>query len=200
MSTRNDKLGVFLFGEIRGRILALLCGKPDEKYFTREIARLVGTSAGTARRELESLFRLGLVNRSSKGNLVFYQWNIDHPTALEIRSLIAKTFGVYSLLTSALAPLAPRIRFAFVYGSFAQGDEDQRSDVDLLVVGTVTLEELLEQLAPVERAVGRSINPALYSVREYKTKLHDANHFLMSIQGRKKIFLLGNKDDFAKLG
>src|SRR5208283_5063108 len=117
-------VGDLLFGQTRGRVLALLCGHPDQTFFIRQIARETGASAGTVQRELENLFSCGLIVRSVSGRQVYHQANRNHPVFAEIHSLIAKTVGVFQWITSALAPLAPRISLAFVYGSMARGDEN----------------------------------------------------------------------------
>ncbi len=64
-------LGDLLFGQTRSRILALIFGMPDQSFFTRQIARQVGTSVGTVQRELETLSRVGLIELSSIGMQVF---------------------------------------------------------------------------------------------------------------------------------
>jgi hypothetical protein len=51
-----------------------------------------------------------------------------------------------------------------------------------MVVGSVTLDDALERLAPVERALLRPVNPTLYSHQESKAKLQADNHFLQAIQ------------------
>jgi predicted transcriptional regulator len=81
---------------------------PDEAFFTRQIARRVGTSAGTVQRELETLSQIGLIERSATGMQVFYQANRGHPAYAELHSLIAKTAGASHILRSALAPLAKK--------------------------------------------------------------------------------------------
>jgi uncharacterized protein len=192
MRTRADTLGDLLFGQTRGRILALLYGMPDQAFFTRQIARQVGTSVGTVQRELETLSQIGLIERSATGMQVFYQANRDHPAYAELRSLIAKTAGTFHLLRSALAPLVKKIAFAFVYGSMARGDENGASDVDLMVIGDVSLDEILTQLTPAERELGRAINPTVFSLKEFKSKLKEGNHFLRSVMRGKKVLLAGD--------
>jgi uncharacterized protein len=54
-----------------------------------------------------------------------------------------------------------------------------------MVVGSVTLDDVLERLAPVERALGRPVNPTVYSPEELKAKLQADNHFLKAIQKGK---------------
>jgi predicted nucleotidyltransferase len=200
MRTDSNTLGDLLFGQTRGRILALLYGMPDQAYFTRQIARQVGTSAGTVQRELETLSQIGLIERSATGMQVFYQANRNHPAYAELHSLVAKTAGAFHILRSALAPLAKKIAFAFVYGSMARGDENAGSDVDLMVIGDVSLDELLAQLTSAERDLGRSINPTVFSLKEFKSKMRDGNHFLKSVTRGKKVFIVGDEDELRKMG
>jgi uncharacterized protein len=200
MRTNSKSLGDLLFGQTRGRVLALLYGMPDQTFFVRQIAREVGTSVGSVQRELETLLEVGLLNRTTIGRQVFYQANSRHPAFADVRSLIAKTSGIFHQLRSALAPLASQITFALVYGSIARGDEDAGSDVDLMIVGNVTLDDVLAQLAPVENAIGRPINPTVYSLKEFKTRIKDGNHFLTSILHGKKMLLIGDEDELGKMG
>lgn len=188
-----------IFGQTRGRVLALLYGHPDRTFYIRQISRHIGTSVGTVQRELVTLSRFGLVVRSVSGRQVYYQANRDHPVFAELHSLIAKTVGVFQVLGSALAPLAKRLTWAFVYGSMARRDENAGSDVDLMIVGEVTLDEVLAQLAPVERAIGRPINPTLYTANEFRAKLESGNHFLRSVLRGEKVLLVGDLDELGKM-
>ncbi len=89
---------------------------------------------------------------------------------------------------------------AFVYGSLAREQETAQSDVDLLVVGKATLDEILSQLSTVEKNIGRPINPTAYSVAEFKSKLASGNHFLNAVLKGRKVFLLGDENDLRKVG
>lgn len=200
MGTNSKSLGDLLFGQTRGRVLALLYGMPDQTFFVRQIAREIGTSVGSVQRELETLSEVGLLNRTTIGRQVFYQANSHHPAFADVRSLIAKTSGIFHQLRSALATLASQIVFALVYGSIARGDEDAGSDVDLIIVGNVTLDDVLAQLTSVENAIGRPINPTVYSLKEFKAKVKDGNHFLTSVLHGKKVLLIGDEDEFRKMG
>jgi predicted nucleotidyltransferase len=200
MSTMTSNLGDLLFGQTRGRILALLYGHPDQSFYVREISRDIDTSVGAVQRELENLAQVGLVERSVSGRQVYYQANRRHPVFAEIRSLIAKTIGVFQLLRSALMPFEERVSLAFVYGSMARAEENAGSDVDLMIVGDVDLDEVLTQLAPVERAISRTINPTIYSADEFKSRLQGGNHFLRAVMRGEMVILLGDRDEFGKMG
>jgi len=199
MSTTTG-LADLLFGRTRGAVLALLYGRADQSFYTREIAREVDASVGAVQRELENLRKVGLILRKSVGSQVFYQANRDTPIFPEMRALINKTIGVFGVLRVTLRPLSKKIIAAFVYGSVAREQETAHSDVDLMVVGKATLEEVLSRLSTAEKGIGRSINPTVYSLAEFKSKLAAGNHFLNSVLRGKKVFLLGDEDELRKVG
>jgi len=193
-------LADLLFGRTRGAVLALLYGRADQSFYTRQIAREVNASVGAVQRELENLSKVGLILRKTTGSQVFYQVNRDTAIFPEMRALINKTIGIFGVLRSALRPLSKRIVAAFVYGSVAREEETAQSDVDLMVVGEATLDEVLSRLSTAEKGIGRSVNPTVYSVAEFKSKLAARNHFLTSVLKGEKVFLFGEEDDLRKVG
>jgi len=200
LNMRAYGLSDVLFGRGRGALLGLLYGHPDESFYYREITRrLSAFSVGTLQRELATLSRLGLLVRTAKGNQVHYRANVEHPAYSELRALVAKTIGHNAVLRSALTPLADRIKVAFVYGSVARGDEGAASDVDLMVVGEATLEEVVQHLGEAENALGRPINPTIYGVPEFRSKLTAGNHFLSAVMRGEKVFIIGDEDELGKL-
>jgi len=199
MST-SAGLADLLFGRTRGAVLALLYGRADQSFYTREIAREIDASVGAVQRELENLSKVGLILRKSVGSQVHYQANRETPIFPEMRALINKTIGVFGVLSSALRPLSKQIIAAFVYGSVAREQETAQSDVDLMVVGKATLDQVLSRVSTTEKAIGRSINPTVYSVAEFKSKLATENHFLTSVLKGQKVFLLGDEDELRKMG
>jgi len=199
MRTNTPSLENLLFGQTRGRILSTLFGSPDEAFFVRQIARSVDVSVGSVQRELKTLTEAGIILRTQTGNQVFYRANRGHPVYSELHALIAKTLGVFHLVSAALVPLADRIQFAFVYGSFARGEETAGSDVDLLIIGSLTLDDLLERLAPAELSLRRPINPSIYSLQEWIDKLRNGHHFLSAVQKGKSVFLIGDEHEFRQI-
>jgi uncharacterized protein len=199
MSTATS-LADLIFGRTRGAILALLYGRADQTFYTRQIAREVAASVGAVQRELENLTKVGLVIRTPLGSQVFYQANRDAPIFSEMHSLVNKTVGIFSMLRSALRPLSTQVAVAFVYGSVARQAETAQSDIDLMVVGKASIDDVISHLASVEKNTGRPINPTVYSVSEFKAKIADGNHFLRAVLKDPKVFLLGDEDELGKVG
>lgn len=199
LSTGLTSGGDLLFGQTRGRVLALLYGASEESFFIRQIARQVETSVGTVSRELNLLADAGLIKRSAVGSRVFCQANQEHPDFPELRALVAKTTGVFQLLKTALAPLSPRIKLAFVYGSVARGEDKAASDIDLMVIGAISLDDVLDAVGSLEKQLRRPVNPTIYSPKELKARRRSGNHFLQSLKDSKKMFLIGSEDEFRKV-
>ncbi len=65
---------VKLFGSIsRPRILALLLSHPNKSFYQREIMYETGLSLQAVQRELENLYRLGILRRREASGRVYYQ-------------------------------------------------------------------------------------------------------------------------------
>lgn len=199
MSTIHNGLSDVLFGQIRGEVLGLLYGQADKSFYVRQIARHVNASVGAVQRELEKLAEVDLITRASVGNQVFYKVNQSNPVFAEMRALVNKTVGIFNVLHSALEQLANRVTIAFVYGSVARQEEKADSDIDLMIIGNVELDDILGRLSNVETRLSRTVNPTVYSVHEFKKKLGEGNHFLNAVVGSDKVFLIGNADELRKM-
>ena len=200
MSTIHAQFaGRSLFGHTRSALLAMLYGHADQSFYVRQLVRAVGAGHGALQRELKNLTEMGLVLRRTQGNQVLYQANSQSPIFSEIKSLITKTVGVHDVIRSALASLGPEIQIAFVYGSVARQKEHANSDVDLMVLGDASFSEVVSALGPAQKALGREINPTVFPVSEFRSKLAARNHFSRSVMKEKRLFVLGTENDLTKL-
>jgi len=110
-----------------------------------------------------------------------------------------KTSGVHDVLREALTPLKKHIKVAFVYGSIATRKDRADSDVDLMVIGDAAFGEIVSRLSNAQKKLRREINPAVYPLGEFRSKLGSGNHFLKSVLQSKKLFILGNENDLREL-
>jgi len=188
-----------LFGKTRRAILALLFSHPDESFYMRQILRLAGIAPGAGQRELKWLSGVGIIQRTVSGNQVYYQANSECPIFQELKSMVIKTVGIGDVLRSILAPLAERIQIALLFGSFAEGRANKDSDIDLIVVGSVTFAEVAEKLTPAQKFLRREINPTVFSPSEFQNKLKKGHHFLLSVLKSNFYYLLGDEIELRRL-
>jgi predicted nucleotidyltransferase len=152
-----------------------------------------GTGLYAVQRELVRLEKAGLVIRTPRGNRVYYRANRSHPAFEDLKRVILKTIGLGDALRAALAPLADRVRVAFIYGSLARGEETAGSDIDLLLVGDLTLREASAVLGPAGRDLGREFNATVYPPEEFRTKAREGHHFISAVLKGEKIYLIGDE-------
>jgi predicted nucleotidyltransferase len=189
-----------LFGsKVRARALAWLVMHPDERYFVRQLTGIIGEDSTNLSRELAKLADIGLLTCRQEGRQKYYQVNRGSPVFEELRGLAVKTSGLADVLREALGPLGDRIRIAFLFGSFAEGRESARSDVDVAIIGSVSLAEVSKALGPAEKTLGREINPVVYPEDEFRKKVLAGHHFVTSIIKGKKIFLVGESEDLRRV-
>jgi predicted nucleotidyltransferase len=187
-----------LFGRTRGAVLSVLYGHVGESFYLRQLARLTGKSLGPVQREVRQLVDAGLVTRRIEATRTLYSANQESPVFAEIKSVITKTIGMHDVLNSALEELRRKINLAFVYGSVARSGETARSDVDLMVVGKVDFSTVLSKMANAQKALNREINPTVYSVKEFQSKLR--GNFLKNVLAEKKLFIIGDENVLRQLG
>ena len=188
-----------LFGAYRRQILALLLLRADENFHVREIGRLTGVPAGSLHRELKLLSDAGLLQRSVVGNQVRYQVDRACPLHEELAGIFRKTAGLADVLRDALAPIAGKIRLAFIFGSVAQGKERSNSDVDVLVVGAVSFAAVVAALSRAGERLRREVNPVVMTTAAFEAKLAKRDRFAARVAREPKIFLLGYAGEFAEL-
>ncbi len=195
----QEKVSSSLFGKARRAVLALIFGRADQSFYLRQIVRSVGAGQGAVQRELARLSGAGVLLRIRQGNQVYYRANPDSPIFSELKSIVIKTAGVGEALKTALEKLAGRIQVAFLYGSFVSGRETKESDVDVMIVGSVSFSEVVAVIRPVQEVLAREVNPVVYSAQEFKKKLREKHHFLATVLKSSKIFLIGGRRELKKL-
>jgi predicted nucleotidyltransferase len=189
-----------LFSKTQQRVLGVLFGKPDQSFFANEIVRLAGGGFGAVHRELAALEGAGLVTARRIGNQKHYQANREAPIYEELRGIVLKTIGLADVLRKALAPLAPRIRAAFVYGSVAKGTDTARSDIDLMVLADdVEYGDVFKVASGAEAVLGRKINPTVLTSRELKKESAE-DGFHSRVLAQPKIFVIGSDHELGKPG
>ncbi len=184
-----------LFSKVQLRVLALLFGQPERGFQGAELIRLAGSGVGAVHRELTRLVSSGIVSVQPLGRQKIYSANRESPIYGELHGLIVKTVGLSQPLRDALEPFVDRIKYAFIYGSTARGDDTAASDVDLMIIGDeLAYPEVLAALLPVEKAIGRTVSVNLMNSEEFGRRLLRSDSFITRVMSLEKITLLGSLD------
>lgn len=199
-SQPSDQTARILFGQNRREILGLLFARPGIRSHFREILRATGGGSGAVQRELANLVLAGLITREREGRQVYFSANEDSAIFAELRAIVEKTAGAADVLRAELAPLlkGALIRAAFIYGSVARGEQAPGSDVDLFILGDVTLGDVIPAVRSAEARLGREVNPSVFPVAEFRRGVK-RNAFLRRVTTGPKLFLKGDERELARL-
>jgi predicted nucleotidyltransferase len=189
-----------LFTKTQQRVLGVLFGQPERSFYASELIRHAGTGSGAAQRELAKLEDSGLLTARRIGHQKHYQANSDSPLFSELRAIVMKTVGLAEPLRDALSPLSAAIRAAFVYGSVAKERDRAQSDIDLLIISdSLTYGEVFGVLERVAGALGRQINPTVYTAAELSKRIAAKNAFVLRLLEEPKIWVIGSAHDLPGL-
>lgn len=189
----------FMFSPYRRQVLAVLFLRPDEQFHVRELGRMTGVSAGSLHRELKAMAESGLLLREKVGNQVFYRANTGCSIYEELAAIFRKTMGLTSLLEDALSGLYDKIQVAFVFGSMASGRQTAGSDLDICVLGEVSLREVVKALAPVRETLQREVNPVVMTPRKFTDQAKKKDRFVTRVLSEPILFVKASRDELAKL-
>ncbi len=198
MSTRMGTFGALFTSEIRAKALRRLILSGAQEVGERILAREERLPLGALRRELSRLGGAGLVRTRLSRRRRFYRANTAHPYYPELKALFLKA-SFFEGKFRQLEEAKTRIRVAFIFGSIARAEEDEQSDIDLAIVGTLPPREVLEVLQPSMELAGRELNTVTYSPEEFMAKCREEGGFIERIVKSPKIFLIGSERELTAI-
>lgn len=185
MRSSSPALLPLLRSRVQGDLLALLYLHPDRDYSLTEAAGLIDASVKAVHTEAARLIATGFIKDSRRGNVHLIRAATNTPVSRPLTDLLAVTYGPQPVLTDLLHN-AEGITHAFIYGSWAArylGEPGPvPNDVDVLVVGTIDLDDLdeiaraaqdrlrrpvhIRRVRPAAWASPDPVDPFLATVRE----------------------------------
>lgn len=138
----------------------------------------------------------GILLRQQRGNQLVYSANQANPIYGELAAIMRKTSGLAHVIAQALMPVVAQIAIAFVFGSVARAQENENSDVDVMIIGALGFAEAVRLLYPVQATIGREINPKVFAVKEWRIKMEAGDSFVQDAVNKPKIFLIGDDNDW----
>ncbi len=173
---------------LRKKALGYFFTNPNASLYLRETAYVLKEDPGNLFKELKRLEKEGIFISTRRGNQRYFSLNKEYPLYKELKAVIFKTIGVEGSLKKIINE-TDKVKFAFIYGSFAQNRESGASDIDILIVGNPDKNSLLEKIDNLEHRLQREINYNIYTEEEFQEKIRKKDSFMLNILKRPKIIL-----------
>jgi predicted nucleotidyltransferase len=181
----------------QGELLNLFFRDPEREFYLSEIGKTLNKPASYYQRYLDEYVTTGILLDERKGNLRFFHLNKKFPIYQELKSIISKTIGVEYQLNN-LIKLLSELKCAFIFGSIAKHKENASSDIDLILIGPVNQDILINEIVRLELELGRDINYHIYEGNEVVEKIKKGNSFLVNIFTEPMIVLKGDPNEYSR--
>lgn len=191
-------LSALITSKTRVKILTVFLTHPDERFYYKNLISRLKVPPSGLQSELKRFEEIGLLKSQREANVRFYSINKSFPLYPELKGIIFKTTGLADYLRESLEKIG-NIETAFIYGSVARSLEDVKSDIDLMVIGDVDMDNLHAAVSSAEESLGREINFTTFDASEWQKRIAKKQSFVMDVIKNPKIFLIGNEDDFRKI-
>jgi hypothetical protein len=181
-----------LFGsKTRVKLLQLFYGNPNRSFYVREITRKIDEQINSVRRELNNLLSIGIISSDSTANRLYYEVNQKY----EYYDPLLAIFGTPAVVKEAPVAVADsqtlkalgNVELALYTGQFTR---DERSGVDMLIVGDVNPTQVSKYVAELEKQEGKDIRYAVMELEEFKYRQQVNDRFLGTVLESKIQVLL----------
>ena len=165
-----------LFGsKTRVKLLNLFFNSPEEKFYVREISRIIDEQVNSVRRELTNLESVGVVKSSTEDRKIFYQANQRFKYYLPLRAIFAgvkmnesvsidKKTSSIDKWKSEIENVQKEMDILVLFGVLV---DDVDSDVDMLIVGNNNNRKLSNWASDIEKKEGRELNYMILSMEDF---------------------------------
>lgn len=181
----------------RVEVLKLFLFNPENSFYQRQVSVLTHQPIRGVQREIEKFLAIGLIESSVQGNRIYYKARKQCPIFKELKNILFKSVGIAESLKEGLK--GGKIDVAFIYGSYAKGEENISSDIDLMVIGNISSKELAGVLSEQKRELMREMNYAVFSAKEFSERVKKKDHFITSVLKEKKIFIVGGDNELKAI-
>jgi predicted nucleotidyltransferase len=179
-------------------LLRLFYTNPNRSFYIQEIGRILGKKPGVFQRTLYDLEKQGVLKSEYQAHARFFKAAESYPLYSELNSIVRKTIGAVGGV-KIVVEMAGDVEFAFLYGSFAKGTENELSDIDLMIIGAPDEAILVREFDALEKGIQREINYRILSAEEFKARISDRDPFLLDVLRGRIIVLKGNEVELRQM-
>lgn len=116
------------------KVLSLFLENPHSSYYLRESARMLNMDPMTVKRALDLLVKDDFLIRTEEKNRTLYKANVENPALRHIKISYNLSWLREKNTVDFILKQMKSVSSIVLFGSFAKGENDKESDVDILTI------------------------------------------------------------------
>ncbi len=148
------------------KAIRFVLSKPMKSFSVRDLAKEAGLSPGAARVSLDYMRNKGIASLKTIGKTYQYKANLESPLCRQWKILFNLDKITDSKILEEITKKIPHVNSVLLYGSFSKGTNDEKSDIDLLVVAHQKTKTDLE----FSNKMAKEVNLSILSLDDWKNK------------------------------
>lgn len=158
------------------KILEYFILNPTSKTYLKELAKKLDISPRSVKIYCDMLVKEGLINKEIKGNLHLFSTNNENFRIKEIK----RALFINILAELNIDKISEECTSIAIYGSHASGNYDEKSDIDLLIIGN---EKQINRdlVVKIMDKIGKEIQLNVISMTNWEKMKKENNAFTKGI-------------------
>ena len=170
------------------KILRYFTLHPLKEVYVKEIAKKLSLSPGICSKTLRELLKLQILEKRNLGQEHYYKL-ADNYITNELKRFIGLSLIHETGLVEKITEAFDKPTSIVLYGSYATGEFNEKSDIDILVIASGKQKLHLHN---AEEAIGKEINIEVFSIGKW-LKLKKENDSFYTTVMKDHILLYGSE-------
>ena len=149
------------------KLLFIFLKNPDNGFYTKEISRKTGIGSGTVNTFLRSIHKDNILTKEIVGNVHLYRLNNELAFVKQLKIFnILLEFKNHKFVEQFLK-VDDKIISIILYGSYANGENDSKSDIDILLI-TNTKTNFIKTIHQIEKKIKKTVSIQIMSIFKWQ--------------------------------
>jgi uncharacterized protein len=149
------------------KLLKIFLSNPECSFYTKEISRNTGIGSGTVNNFLKNIHKDNILKKEIVGNVHLYYLNNESEIVKQMKILNMIIELEKNNLTEEFIKSDNSIISIILYGSYANGEYDSKSDIDILILAGKK-KQFTDTLQKLESKIKKIISTQVLTISDWQ--------------------------------
>lgn len=166
---------------VNWKILGYFLSHPGSLSYASEIAKKLSVSPSSANNAVKYFADKGYLKKEQKGFATLYRLNMDNCIVVALKKAYGLDFIFSAKPLEIFLNADPKIISLALYGSYANGTFDERSDIDFLIITETDRQIIMKPIRDLENKLGKEVNVTIFKLTDWRTLADNEDAFYKNI-------------------